>query len=411
MSNGVRLTIVILLFSLTAQAQTFNSGSTGVDGALNIAGSGVVVFDPVALGIDTDGDNIYNFTTITIPAGVTLKIQEKNLRKKGSLVWLASGAVQINGTIDVSGGDGHPAGNLTLTNQAFSDPGPGGYSGGLGGTQTSPPTPGSGPGGGQSGLVVGGPGCDGAHAVDFVFCAQAYGNRALIPLRGGSGGGGAIGGPAVGAGSGGGAGGGAIRIASSSSISIAGAILANGGNGGTPNPSGYRGGGGSGGAIHLIAPAISGAGLLSVAGGAGGNSFGRLRLEAFTQAFTGTYAPTPGQFFAPQFGTPYALPVTAVAPSGNVRITSVAGVAVPATPTASLTNPDVTINQSGSVTVAIEASNITLGTVVTLNVISESSPFQSVASTPLAGTLALSTATATITFPPGFSKGWIVAKW
>jgi len=406
MSYTIRLTILMLAFSLVAQAQTFSSGSNGSDGALNLTTPGTVDFDPVALGLDTDGDNVYHFTTITIASGVTVKFAEKRMRRKGSIVWLATGAVQISGTLDLSGGDGHPAGNQNLGAQAFSEPGPGGYAGGLGGTQIDSPTSGRGPGGGQSG------GCGAAHASNSL-CGNppAYGNLVLIPLRGGSGGGGA--GAAAGniSGSGGGAGAGAIRIASSTSIAIGGAIVAIGGNGGTPNTGGIRGGSGSGGAIHIIAPVVTGAGTLNVSGtGTGGaaGSFGRIRIEAFTQSFTGTFVPSN---VGPQFGTPYQLPVTAVAPSGTVRITSVGGVAVPPSPTASFTAPDVSISQSGSVTVGIEASNIPLGKTVTLQIMTEGAGGNAVTSTPLAGTVALSTATATITFPPGFSKGWIVATW
>ena len=80
------------------------------------------------------------------------------------------------------------------------------------------------------------------------------GNRYLIPLTGGSGGEGALY-----AGSwGGGAGGGAILLASSTLITVNGAINAFGGDG-----SGNIAGAGSGGAIRLVAPTLSGARLAS----------------------------------------------------------------------------------------------------------------------------------------------------
>ena len=56
-----------LLAPAPAWAQGFSSGSDGSDGALNIAGGqGVVNFDPAALGLDADGDRVFQFTTIAI---------------------------------------------------------------------------------------------------------------------------------------------------------------------------------------------------------------------------------------------------------------------------------------------------------------------------------------------------------
>src|SRR5206468_12051988 len=121
----------------------------------------------------------------------------------------------------------------------------------------------------------------------------AYDNSTLVPLRGGSGGGGGGRIDSGLVGSGGGAGGGAIRIASSTSISVSGDIEANGGVGGARSLDGNSGlgGGGSGGAIHLVAPTITGAGVLSARGGSSDLSLfgfffcnggvGRLRVDAF----------------------------------------------------------------------------------------------------------------------------------
>ncbi len=63
--------------------------------------------------------------------------------------------------------------------------------------------------------------------------------------------------------------------------------------------------------------------------------------------------------------------------------------------------PDVTIMDGAAVPVAIEAKNVPLGTVVKLHLFAENGPDQIVDSTPLAGTVALSTATASITIPLG----------
>jgi hypothetical protein len=411
MRSTARLTFLILALSLAAQAQTFNSGSNGSDGALNFTTPGTVDFDPSALGLDADGDNVYHFTTINIGIGVTLRLVAAKLKTPGPVVWLATGQVSIAGTLDLGGGDGHPE-SRGPAGQYLSIPGPGGYPGGLGGTLLSSATAGYGPGGGGTSFNSGGGGA--GYSSVGGFGSSAYGNVALIPLQGGSGGGGTgFGGIGVTngyTGSGGGAGGGAIRIASSTVIGISGSILARGGNGG-PTTTRNQGGGGSGGAIHLIAPAIFESGTLNVAGGnqtstgTDNASSGRIRIEAFSLSSNGKFGPET------TVGTPYSLATLAIAPYGAIRISTVNGMTVSTNPTGSFITPDVAINQSGSVSIGVEANNIPLGTVVTLTVISESGSKQVLNTTPLAGTLALSTATAAVTFPPGFSKGWVSASW
>ena len=100
-----RLWAVLILavgsFTLPAGAQTFDSTSDGSDGAYTPVAS--EVFDPVALGLDLDGDNVFQFTTVTIPAGVTVTLRADKLNM-APVFWLASGAIQIDGTIDLSGG-------------------------------------------------------------------------------------------------------------------------------------------------------------------------------------------------------------------------------------------------------------------------------------------------------------------
>jgi len=239
------------------QAQPFTSGSSGADGALNLTTPGTIIFDPRAFNppLDLAGDNVYHFTTITIGAGVTVRLLANHL--PGPVFWFASGAVQIDGTIDLNGGDGQMSQDIpTSGSRAPSIPGAGGYPGGVAGFGNTPPQPGAGPGGGGAGVagcnITSGAGAGHAIAGTGSFCSispgQAYGNDFLVPLLGGSGGGGSRGrvtgtGAAV-AGDGGGAGEGAFVIASSASMTVNGVITANGGFG-------RDGGGGSGGAIHL----------------------------------------------------------------------------------------------------------------------------------------------------------------
>jgi hypothetical protein len=396
------LTILITLVWTIAVpfvvAQSFNSGSNGSDGALNLTTPGTIIFDPKSFNppLDPAGDNIFNFTTINIGAGVTVKLTGQKL--SGPVFWLAQGAVTIAGTLDLSGGNGSDT-STSSTNRFPATPGPGGFGGGVGAFGSLPDQPGFGPGGGAAGRMIS---CGaGVFGQGGVFTGNVF----LIPLIGGSGGGGNS------YGAGGGAGGGAILIASSTSISIIGSITAGGGHGGKQS-GGAPGGSGSGGAIRLAAPSITGSGQLNAAGAAGTigcNSIsdaggpGGVRIEAFQNSFTGS---TSGQL---SLATPFNSFVPTSPPS--VRVVSVAGVPVSSSPTGSFAIPDVTINSAAPVSFAIQAQNIPIGTVVQLQIFSETGPDLTVAASPLAGTLAASTATASVALPSGFSRGIVRAIW
>ncbi len=416
---------VLLIACTTAEAQVFNSGSNGSDGALSLTMPGEVIFDPAKFTppLDPDGDNVFHFTTITIGKDVTVKLRNVPLRGR-AVIWLASGDVKVEGTIDLSAQAGQATNDQVLANRVPAEPGPGGYAGGVGSTPTSAAQAGTGPGrGGTSNgtgicLSFGTPrpdrqGGGAGHAgtggsLWFVTGAPgaAYGNTLLIPLRGGSGGGGGNGG----FGGGGGGGGGALRIVSSTSIIVSGTIAADGGNGGSGSGDGCtlgNGGGGSGGGIHLISPMVSGAGNISARGGRGPTvnpgSAGRIRIDAYQQKFTGNATPTAS------LGTPYNVPLPADVPS--IRVVSVDGKAVSSTPTGGFTMPDVIINQTVPVRMVIEASNVPLGVKVKVYIISEAEGDKEVDSSPLDGTRQKSTATADVKFPPGFSRGYVRATW
>lgn len=404
----IRRVLILLLAAASAGAAPapstpFTCGSSNSDGALNPAPpsppatSVTYDFDPTTL-TDQCPNNVCNFTTINIPAGVTLNMRASKLREQ-SVVWLASGAVTIAGTLNLSGANGYPPGsqsNLRIP----SEPGPGGYAGGVAADETSPNESGAGPGGELNG--------NGSYATGD----KVYGNSMLVPLRGGSGGSG----DGTLAGGGGAAGGGAIQIVSCASITISGSITANGGVGigvgGTPNgnASGYTG---SGGAIHLEAPTVTvtvtgsvyalGVGTLDTPY-ASDFGDGWIRIDSTSSSLTGQILPIP--IAGPLFNVP--LP-TAVP---TISITSIGGVTVPSAPTGSFTAPDVTINAGGSVPIAIAATNIPAGTVVTLIVSSETGTDQTVQASPLAaGTGASSTATANIVWPLGVSRVFIRATW
>ncbi|MCC7376208.1 MAG: hypothetical protein IT581_16235 [Verrucomicrobiales bacterium] len=254
---------VVLPTSLLGQS--FDAGSTGALGALNVTDADVTV--------DLPPDGRLNYTAVNVEAGRTLRFRRNALNTPVYL--LAQGVVTINGTIDVSG-SGAPS-----SPPIGGAGGPGGFDGGKPGFGSEfGPSDGYGPG-------AGGGGTDGANAAGNVGAGAygtarngaerngaVYGSPLLIPLLGGSGGGGIGGQP----GQGGGGGGGAILIASNARIEMgdSGVVRSNGGDrrGGTVNS-------GSGGAIRLLAPKVSGTGILNVFGG-NNSSFsnhGRIRVD------------------------------------------------------------------------------------------------------------------------------------
>jgi len=225
-----------------------------------------------------------------------------------------------------------------------------------------------------------------------------YGNVYLWPILGGSGGGG----------------GGAIFIASSSTITLNGTITARGGHGGDKHPHPYcrycgYGGGGSGGAIRIMANVFNGTGAISTKPGelrhvdgtityGGRGSHGRVRVESFTINYLGSSYSTikyasPGKMF----------PLSSIS-SPSVRVVTINGIAVPQNPTGFFDPPDLVDDITGAVTLEIEAINVPIGTVVHLTMGSENGGTVNFDSTPLAGTLENSTATALVTVPYGYSR-------
>jgi hypothetical protein len=409
-------------------AQGFDSGSTGVDGPFAPSSN-------TTLTLPASG--IFNFTTITIPAGVTVTFTKNTTNTP--VIMLATGSVSISGTIDVRGASGAPtgtAGNGNVTDDSVpGEGGPGGFrggagglGGGFGGSLGSRGGDGIGPGGGQggsvnSGVAQGGGGggfasTGGQYTSNNPFGAPggaAYGTTRLLPLVGGSGGGGGGGGSGF-SGSGGGGGGGALLLASSGSINfISGSsILADGGQGGSDLGTGCGGVGGdaSGGAIRLIANTISGTGSLlarggrtfgtgpsscsyGTSGGEGAGSGGQISLEANSILFAGTSTPnylpgSPGQVFAPGLPT--------------LTITSIGGVMAPSAPLGSFAAPDITlpIGTTSPVTVALAATNIPVGTVISVTRFVERGAKATVNSTGLSGADdSATTATANISLSSG----------
>jgi hypothetical protein len=382
------------------QGQTFNSGSTGADGALTFTTPGAYNFDPKALNIDPEHDNVFNFTTITIGSGVTLNLTSKVL--SGPVYWLASGDVSITGTINLSGEDGvGPLTNNQVSARLPSAPGSGGYAGGLGGmVGGSAAQPGNGPAGGAAATTTSAGGSPGGFS----------GNQFVTPLVGGSGGGGGLN-SSGNFGGVGGAGGGALLIASSSRIHFicsggCGQINADGGIGGGGDSCGTCGGAGAGGGVRLIAPIISSDGGNNVlARGARGNTpalNGKIRVESFSGNGANGTAP------APLTSTPDPVTLPATPPS-TILVSSINGVTINANP---FSFPDTTINSGSPVPVVIQAQYVPVGTVPKIYVISEAGPDLIVnCAAGLQGTLQQSSCTASITFPTGGSRGFVKAIW
>jgi hypothetical protein len=419
-------------------AQAFSSGSTGADGAFDLTGTPantVVDFNPKALRvnkdpnlpfIDPEGDNVFHFTTITIPANVTVRLSAK--WTNGPVYWLATGAVNVAGTINLSGEDGH-ARTLSTQERRPSVAGPGGFPGGIGGNQEARSRGVAQPGAGPNGGKAGGP----SQTCGGYYCGQggqlAGGNKFLVPIVGGSGGGGGSEGNFEWWGAGGGGGGGALLLSSSTSITVTGVLNANGGRGGLGQfPTGgcsfvnnYSGGGGAGGSVRLVAPVMQGNGTISVSGNNAivqpsgclatvavnttNGANGKVRIEAMQHSWT--YSIPVGSW---SNGSPLNsfVPTT---PPPSIQVTGVAGQAVRPDPTGAFDAADVTINSSEPVEITIQARYVPVGTVPKITLFSLEGNDQQLDASPLAGTLEQSTSTVTATFPAGFSRGYVRAVW
>lgn len=388
----------------TPSVWAMDSGSTGSDGAFN---------PTVNTDVQLPESGILNYTTVNIPAGVTVKFK-KNTANTPVYI-LASGDVTIAGIIDVRGGhakNSGTAGDGVLGDDGIpGEGGPGGYSGGRGGREDATLRPaiarggaGLGPGGGPGG-VTGPEGCSqpnegyrpwsgigGAYSANVyrayaTNCSSsnsvhsvAYGSSLLQPLVGGSGAGGGRGGTYY-PGSGGGGGGGAILIATSTKLTLTGTVSATGGDGGVVagDGAGGSGAGGSGGAIRLMATTLAGTtGKLYADGGCGywgtsrecgtsgsgnqlGGAPGRIRVEGEVHNFT--YTSSPAKVVENQPGPVF------IGSAPTLRIASVGGQSVPANPTgtADLTFPAST--STAPVQITFETVNVPDGNTVRLRVV------------------------------------------
>lgn len=390
------LTLLLCLPTLTAWGQAFNSGSTGSLGALAPATNTTVVLP---------ADGILNYTTVTIPTGVTVTFQRNATNTPVTL--LAQGAVTITGAIRVNGDAalaGLTSGSVGVTPGQLG--GPGGFRGGDGGIRGLSPsngTGGQGTGGGDPGLFPA------IFTRDGSYGAAGFVN--LVPLYGGSGGGGGVGSTAQNGPSGAG-GGGAIVIASTTQILIqsTGTISANGGDGisGSQTTCGLpAGGAGSGGAIRLVAPQVTNQGALQARGGgqscAGTGSYGYpgvVRVECVTCSIAAT---TPAAFIANTLGPITSASTPAVTALPSVTISSIGGVSAPSTPSGSHGSPDVALPMTSplDVPVTLSIQNVSVPMQFYVKMIPAMGEPQFFPATLSTGSFASSTATAIVRMPPG----------
>ena len=360
-----------------------------VGGAENIAESWVLnatqwdlwSADYAYFDMTPKADGVWNYTTIDVPAGITVYFQHNAANTP--VRWLASGNVTINGILNLNGDDG--SNNPNPGNEAKG--GPGGYAGGLGAirfdqSSTYAGTPGQGPGGGSPGVGAQDGSNGGQRYAQQGTYNGTYGNAYLQPLLGGSGGGGGGSGFSDSGGNGGG-GGGAILISSARDIVINGGIFANGGRG-----SSYAGFG-SGGGIRLVADRISGGGSLQANGGGAG----RIRLEAYYRSLAGNTTPV-SSVSAP-------IATRNFDHTSALTVSKVAGAVIAQPPTGSSISPDVIFTAAGSITVEVTGKGIPDNTPVTLRVTTATGvinkPAQNEPVVPLVG----GKASFTVTVPAG----------
>jgi len=190
----------------------------------------------------------YNFSSVNIPAGVTITLTGcVEIKCLGAFT--CAGIITANGNFK-NGGYGGPESDTGSPG----NPGGGGIAGGVGGAGGNNPNGSAGGAGGGLSLWI-----NGALPVNSI--AYILSNK--IPFAGGGGGGGAGTGYTGGTG---GAGGGSIYI-TANTISVTGSITANGANGYPLYSQSTAGGGGGGGGIVIIANTISNAGTITASRG------------------------------------------------------------------------------------------------------------------------------------------------
>ncbi len=368
-----------------------------------VAGRGV--YDAAAWAV------VFKYSSVTVPLFKTVRF--KNHPAQAPVVWLVDETAEIQGTIDVSGGEIAVSG--ASSGQSF-EPGPGGFRGGPLGIGTTADTQyaGFGPGGGS---VPTFPPASanvrmGNHAGQPGLLGPAYGSNSAFPLLGGSGAPSAynviVAGNTMRAGGGGG---GALLLAADTSIVLgsASAIRADGGlvYWSTQLNSGLSGAGGT---IRLVTASLTvqgapstGSGLFARSGrGANGGlndattGIGRIRIEANSMPVAPPCVPTPSLgVIGPLFPSPTTPRVWVESVSNSTQT-----VPVPADPRAGFSGSgiDVAVVASDTTTLTIRAANVEPGRTCEVRITRVYGPVATYTSSALVGTLASSIATVVVPF-------------
>jgi hypothetical protein len=321
--------------------------STNKWDADNSARAGTGVYDAEKWAV------VFKYSSVTIGPNATVTF--KNHASRAPVVWLVQSNVTISGTVSLNGQSG-------VLPPGISEPGPGGFRGGMGFYATGANgAAGFGPGGG--GTTAGGSfssdnGGGGSHGTTVGASGGAYGNPSVLPLIGGSGGAGN--GSVIGRAQPltGGAGAGAILIAASGEMAVDGLVRANGG--GSSQDSYYYGGCGSGGAVRVVAANLHGTGTIQALGGTGGSApggMGRIRIERIASSFATEPVPAANVVVLNDGDTPQIW-----LPDGGpkVQIISIGSTNAPADPQAAFgtVGADVTLPKTGSAFVIVETTNV-----------------------------------------------------
>ncbi|MBX3746044.1 MAG: hypothetical protein KF833_12130 [Verrucomicrobiae bacterium] len=385
-----------------ARAATVHPGSDGSDGVLTVTRD-------LVIDMDSRPDGIYRYAAVHVREGamVTFRPNARNT----PVVWLVQGSCVIEGIVDVSGTAGIEGGG--------GPGGPGGFRGGNAGAR------GLGPGGGPAGVLPNGgwvPESSGGAFATVGFHAspngvppEPYGSKYLLPLVGGSGGGGAAESQThtgvYTAGVAGGGGGGAFLIAADR-VRLTGRIEARGGAGelwdgifGHGNR--VVGGSGSGGAVRIVANRLEGNGIIHAGGGpsttVGAGGAGRVRIDCIDDAFGGSLGGVVSRGFQPVvFPAPDALGV-------SLRIAQVEEIAVEETAGSDPGKPGVILPflSEGGQRVTVECRGLPLGTEVLVTATSAVTGEQvTVAGRNDRGTEDRSYADIRVPLPPGSGLLW-----
>lgn len=352
-------------------------GATDADEQLNVtadrviplADAATISFSEFQSGIDPGNTGVYipekwavvfRYSSVNIAATRTLSFT--NHPSRAPVIWLVSGNVTINGTISLNGENSRGPGG------GNAEPGPGGFRGGRGQvTNYQRSGTGMGPGGPSffPGTCFSGPGAGyglpGTPALDGGTPGIAYGNAAIIPIIGGSGGAMMYCSDRDGY-YGGGGGGGALLIACEGTLTINGQIQCVGGHAlASSNNTG-----GSGGAIRLVASHISGSGALRAQNGnsaccrAGVSSVGRVRVEAAdTTGWNENSTPTVSMRI---LGNGETAQIWAPSGSPEIEIASIGIAALPAgqdpRSDTGFANTDLRLDTVASQTITIRTKNV-----------------------------------------------------